>query len=90
MVTILPDLCFFAGIMSNQARYRWPSHVCEVITEPSAEAFFPTTTLVQPSGRSSALAPFARELLLPPWARTVVLETLREPEMNTKPNEKRK
>jgi hypothetical protein len=47
-----PFLCFIAGTMSNSERVRWLSQVCEVMTDPSAEAFLPTVMTVHSSRRS--------------------------------------
>jgi hypothetical protein len=43
--------------MLNSERVLWLSHVCEVITEPSAEAFLPTVTTVHSSRRPSCPRP---------------------------------
>jgi hypothetical protein len=53
IVCIDPFLCFAAGMMLNHDRVRWLSQVCDVMTDPSADAFLPTVMTVHSSTRSS-------------------------------------
>jgi hypothetical protein len=52
-VTLPPLSCFLDGTISSHDLVRWLSHVCDVITEPSADAADPTVTTVHLSGRLS-------------------------------------
>ena len=52
-IYLYPSLCFFEGTMSSHDRVRWLSHVCDVITDPSADAALPTVITVHSSLRGS-------------------------------------